>query len=111
MIIDKYDAKETLEYRWRKSYMSTARREEKQREIGEEIYLQANYWSPPPNKDEGWAHEKAEQRNKKRQNIQRQETEETTGREKVGEGAIRKKRTQDEIATKVEQRNMIEKEI
>ena len=33
--------------------------------------------------------------------IHRQETEEVTGREKVGEGAIRKRKTQEEIATKL----------
>ena len=31
----------------------------------------------------------------------RQETEEATGREKIGEGGIRKRRTQEEIATKL----------
>ena len=31
----------------------------------------------------------------------RKETEEATGREKVGEGAIRRRRTQEEIATKL----------
>ena len=33
-------------------------------------------------------------------NIHRQETEEATGREKVGKAAIRKRRTQEKIATK-----------
>ena len=43
----------------------------------------------------------------------RQETEEATGREKVGKGTIWKRRTQDEIATKpkiVEGKNTKEKE-
>ena len=47
---DAYTAKETLGYRGRKFYLSVARgaakREEKQRGTGEEINLQANYWSP-----------------------------------------------------------------
>ena len=33
-------------------------------------------------------------------NIHRQETEEATGREKVGKAAIRKRKTQEKIATK-----------
>ena len=41
---DPYIPKETS-YRGRKSYMSAAKREEKQR--GAEKDLQTNYWSPP----------------------------------------------------------------
>ena len=46
-------------------------------------------------------------KNQKRENEEkdrdthRQEIKEATGREKVGEGAIRKRRTQEEIATKI----------
>ena len=60
---------------------------------------QTNYWIPPIRRRD-------EPKKKNRENEEndsdthRQETEEATGGEKVGEGAIRKRRIQEEIATK-----------
>ena len=55
----------------------------------------------PPNKEEKWAHEKQNRVNgEKDSDTHRQETEEATGKGKVSEEAIRKRRTQDEIAIK-----------
>ena len=98
MRLTKYDAftaKEKLGYRGRKSCVSVvrgaAKREEKQRGTEEETNLQINYSSSPI---------KNRENEEKDSDTHSQETEEATGREKVGEGATTKRRTQEEIATK-----------
>ena len=78
-----------------------AKREEKQRGTGEEINLQANYWSPLIKKRYEPMKKQNTENEEKDRNTHRQETEEATGGEKVGEGAIRKRRIQEEIAIKL----------
>ena len=93
-------AKETLDYRGRKSYVSAAKREEKQRGTEEETNLQTNYWSLPIRRREEPMKKQIRENEEKDSDTHRQETKEATGREKVDEGVIRKRRTQEEIATK-----------
>ena len=87
-----YTAKEILGYSRRKSYVSAAREEE--------TSLQLNYRSPPIRKRDEPMKIQNRENEEKVSDTHRQETEVATDREKVGEGAIRKRRTQEEIAFK-----------
>ena len=92
----------------------------KKDELQEKKNLQANYGSPIIRKRDEPMKMQNRENKEKDSDTHSQETEEATGREKVGEGAIRKRRTQEEIATnpkkkegkvtkeKEEQRNMTE---
>ena len=102
----------------RKSYVSAARgaakREEKQSGTEEET----NYWSSPTRRRDEPMKKQNRENKEMDSNTHRQETEEAKSSEKLGEGVIRKRRIQEEIATKpkkiggqntkekVEQRNM-----
>ena len=70
------------------------------RGLEEKTNLETNYWSPPIRKRDKHMKKHNKENAEKDSDTHRQETEESTGREKVGEWAIRKKRTQEEIATK-----------
>ena len=77
-----------------------AKREEKQRGTEGETSLQLNYRSPPIRKRDEPMKIQNRENEEKVSDTHRQETEVATDREKVGEGAIRKRRTQEEIAFK-----------
>ena len=77
-----------------------AKREETQRMIEEEKSLQLNYRSPPIRRRDEPVKNQNRENKEKDSDTHRQVTEKATGREIVGKGAIRERRTQEEIATK-----------
>ena len=86
---DAYTAKETLGYRWRKSYDSTARRAAKREEKKEgqkKKQIQRQITGVPNNKKK-----QNKENEEKDSETHRQEMEETTNREKVDEKAIKKR--------------------
>ena len=97
---DAYTAKETLGYWGRKSFMSAARgaakseRERRRNKPTDKLIGAPNKRIDEPMKNQNTENEE------KDSDTHRQETEEARGREKVGEGAIRKRKKQEEIATK-----------
>ena len=86
---DTYTAKETLGYRGRKLYVSAARgaakRKENKKGTEEETNLQTNYWSPPIRSRVEPMKKQNTENKEKDSDTYRQEAEEATGREKVGE--------------------------